>query len=72
MLHLQSFGYKERMVSHPMSETLASRCSPRLLQVCAILAARTMRKGRSDPRNPPRNDVTGELQAQAAGAIIYL
>jgi hypothetical protein len=43
-----------------------------LLQVCVILAARTMCKRRNDPRNHLRNDVTGELQAQPAGVIIYL
>jgi len=53
-------------------KTLATWCSLRLIQVCLTLAARTMCKRRNDPRNHPRNDVTRELQAQAAGANIYL
>jgi hypothetical protein len=42
-------------------KTLASGLSLRLLQVCANLAAKTMRKGRNDPRNFPRDDAIEEL-----------
>jgi hypothetical protein len=51
-------------------ETPASRCSLRLVQVCLNLAAKTMRKGRNDPRNHPRKATVGELKALQAGAII--
>jgi hypothetical protein len=61
-----------RVMYHHSLKPLASGCSLRLVPVCSILAAKTMRKGRSDPRNDPHNDVTGELQAQAAGASISL
>jgi len=43
-------------------KTLASRCSLRLVQVCSNLAARTMRKGRNDPRNPPRDHAIKECK----------
>jgi hypothetical protein len=42
-------------------KTLASWFSLRLLQVCSNLAAKTMRKGRNDPRNSPRDHAIEEL-----------
>jgi hypothetical protein len=52
-------------------KTLASWFLLRLVQVCPNLIAKTMRKGRNDPRNHPRNDAIGELQVQKAGVIIF-
>jgi len=47
------------LVSHPLSEN--ARISLRLVQVCSNLAAKTMRKGRNDSRNSPRDHAIEEL-----------
>src|SRR5438093_2815711 len=70
MAHLLSFsGYHHLIAIHGLhsrgsvlSKTLSFWCSLRLLQVCSNLLAKTMRKGRNDPRNPPRNHAIEELQ----------
>jgi hypothetical protein len=42
-------------------KTLSSWLSLRLVQVCSNLAAKTMRKGRNDLRNTPRDHAIEEL-----------
>src|SRR5712692_237524 len=57
---------------HHCLQTLASWCSLRLIQVCANLAARTMCKGRNDPRNHPRNDAMGVRRMFAGSQLTQL
>src|SRR5215472_17045128 len=79
MAHLLSFrGYHHfntvpGLHSHGsvLSKTLSFWCALRLLQVCWNLTAKTMRKRRTHPRNDPRNDSSGELQAHQAGVSIF-
>src|SRR5438874_10025179 len=43
-------------------ETLASRCSLPLVQVCSNLVSKTMSKGRNDPRNHPHSVTVGSCK----------
>ena len=78
LTHLAVFRFHIRLVllsgwfPNHFLETLASRCSLPLVQVCSNLVSKTMSKGRNDPRNHPRNDAIGELQVQKADAIMCL
>ena len=61
---LMKMLFAEEYQKYCCLETLASGCSLSLLSVCSIWAAKTMRKGRTHPRNPARNQVVLQKLAE--------